>query len=204
MNPDMTFSAEVGGVQSSVLVDTGSTINLLSKAVYDVLPNKSPLLTTKTKARTVGHDNLTLLGKTKVAVKFAGEVVAVPFYVSDEIECPVLLGLEFFGVCPCVLDLTSHTLTVTPTAAVRSVSVSRTSVGTVAVQQDVVVPPGRELLFPGFLRSQDFTGPALLVPTADVPGLEFIPSMVHIRGQSVPCVVRNVTTQLLLSLRSLS
>ena len=52
LNPDMTFSAEVGGVQSSVLVDTGSTINLLSKTVYDVLPNKSPLLTTKTKTRT--------------------------------------------------------------------------------------------------------------------------------------------------------
>ena len=83
----MTFSAEVGGVQSSVLVDTGSTINLLSNTVlYDVLPNKAPLLTTKTKARTVGRDNLTLLGKNKVAVKFAGEVVAVPFYVSDEIE----------------------------------------------------------------------------------------------------------------------
>lgn len=29
-------------------------------------------------------------------------------------------------------------------------------------------------------------------PTAEIPGLEFIPSMVNVKGQSVPCVVRNI------------
>lgn len=190
----MSFDADVGGVTCAVTLDTGSSINVIHKSVFDVLPKAPPLFTTATVAHTVSKDPLPLIGRTQIAVKVAGEVVVVPFYVSDQIDCTVLLGLEFFGVCPCVLDLTTHTLVLAPSAAVRSISASCTSVGAVTVQRDIVVPPGRELLFPGFLRSQDFTGPALLVPTAELPGLEFVNSMVHIRGQSVPCVVRNVTT----------
>ena len=89
----MTFDADVGGVTCSVTLDTGSSINIIHKSVFDVLPKAPPLFTTATVAHTVSRDPLPLIGRTQIAVKVAGEVVVVPFYVSDQIDCTVLLGL---------------------------------------------------------------------------------------------------------------
>ena len=96
----------------------------------------------------------------------------VPFYVSDQIDCTVLLGLEFFGVCPCVLDLTKNQLVLSPVRMVRAVSAKVFSVGRVICQRDISVPAGHEAFFPGFVPNSEFRGPALCEPVLDVPGLE--------------------------------
>ncbi|XP_043206931.1 uncharacterized protein LOC122373168 [Amphibalanus amphitrite] len=191
----MTFDADVGGVTCSVTLDTGSSINIIHKSVFDVLPKAPPLFTTATVAHTVSRDPLPLIGRTQIAVKVAGEVVVVPFYVSDQIDCTVLLGLEFFGVCPCVLDLTKSQLILSSAKMVRTISASVFSVGKVICQRDIAVPAGHEVFFPGFVPNVDFRGPALCEPLLEVPGLELVPSMVQVNGQSVPCIVRNITTE---------
>ena len=83
----------------------------------------------------------------------------------------------------------------TSARAVRSVSASVISVGSVILHHDLSVPPGHELIIPGFVTNADFCGPAMLEPSADIEGLEFVPSMVTVSGQSVPCIVRNVSTE---------
>ena len=195
LNSDLTFDAEVGGVTCSVTLDTGSSINIIHRSVLDVLPRAPPLLATATVARTVSSDPLPLLGRTRIALKIAGRVVVVPFYVSDQIDCNVLLGLEFFGTYPCVLDLTKNQLILRSVETVRSISAAHFSVGKVLCQRDISVPAGHEMFFPGFVANTDFRGPVLCEPMLEVPGLEFLPAMVNVRGQSVPCIVRNITTE---------
>ena len=191
----MTFDAEVGGAACSVTLDTGSAINMMHKSVFDVLPKAPPLLKTATVAHTVSKEPISLLGRAQIAVKIAGEVMVVPFYVSDQIDCTVLLGLEFFGVCPCVLDLTKNQLILSPVRTVRTVSASIFSVGRVICQRDISVPAGHEVFFPGFVPNLEFRGPALCEPVLDIPGLQLVPSMVQVKGQSIPCIVKNVTTE---------
>ena len=195
MNPDLSFDAEVGGVSCSVTLDTGSSINIIHRSVFDMLPRAPPLLATTTVAHTVSNDPLPLLGRAQIAMKIAGDVVVVPFYVSDQIDCNVLLGLEFFGACPCVLDLTKNQLILSSVKNVRTISASVFSVGKVICQRDISVPAGHEMFFPGFVVNAEVNGPVLCEPVLEVPGLEFLPSMVNIKGQSVPCIVRNITTE---------
>ena len=78
---------------------------------------------------------------------------------------------------------------------VRTVSASVFSVGKVICQRDISVPAGHEVFFPGFVPDADFKGPALCEPLLEVPGLELVPSMVQVKGQSVPCIVSNITTE---------
>ena len=67
LKDDLTFDAKVSGVTVSCLLDTGSTINILHKFVFDVLTGVR-LLKTTTQARTAAKDPLPLSGK--VTVKF--------------------------------------------------------------------------------------------------------------------------------------
>ena len=53
LNDDMTFSGTVAGVPCKFLLDTGSSINVLNKSVFDVLP-RATLLKTATKAKDRG------------------------------------------------------------------------------------------------------------------------------------------------------
>ena len=191
----MTFDGVVGGVQCRLLLDTGSSINLMNKSVFDVLFNRPVLLKTSVVAKTAAQDPLPLLGRANVSLKLAGQVSVMPFYVTECIDVPVLLGLEFLSACPCVVDVAGGRLVMTPSRVVRSVSASVVSVGRVILQTDVSVPPGHELVVSGFVPNSDFRGPALMEPNADIEGVELVPSFVSVSGQFVPCIVRNISSE---------
>lgn len=195
LNNDMTFSANVSGVDCSCLLDTGSTISLINKAVFDVLPNQPQLTKTATVAKTASKDVLPLLGRSVLSFRVGGVFASVPMYVSDKIDVPCLLGLDFLQACPCVIDVTRRQLVLAPAESVRSVSAEAVSVGTVVLSETVSVPPGREMILTGRVPNGDYRGPALLEPTLSVEGLEFVGALVELTGASVPCIVRNVTTE---------
>ena len=189
----MTFDGVVGGVQCSLLLDARSSINLLSRSVFDILVSRPPLMKTSAVAKTATQDPLPLLGKAKVSLKSAGQTTVVSFFVTECIDVPVLLGLEFLSSCPCVVDISGGRLVLTPSRVVRSVSASVTSVGRVIFQHDLSVPPGHELVISGFVPNSDFRGLAMMEPSAEIEGLEFVPSLVTVSGQSVPCIIRNIS-----------
>ena len=174
LNDDMTFSAQLSGMNCSCLLDTGSTISLVSKAVFDILPNQPKLSKTATVAKTASRESLPLLGRTVLSFRVGNVVSTVPMYVSDRIDVPCLLGLDFLQACPCVIDLTRRRLVLTPAESVRSVSAEAVSVGTVVLSQSVSVPPGHEMILTGRVPNGDYQGPALLEPTLTIQGLECV------------------------------
>ena len=100
LNPNMTFTARVGGVDCSCLLDTGSSISVMNQTVFDALPSHPKLAKTATIAKTASQDSLPLLGRAIVSLKLGAELVTLPIYVSDRIDVPCLLGLDFLKACP--------------------------------------------------------------------------------------------------------
>lgn len=195
LNPDMTFTAGISGISCTCLLDTGSNISIINQSVFDALPNRPPLRKTTVRAKTASQDNLPLSGRAAVQFDFCGTRVVVPVFVSESIDVPCLLGLDFLHVCPCVIDIQQSRLVLTPAEAVRSVSAEAVSVGNVVVSGHTVVPPGEEIVVRAFVPNCDYRGPAVVHPELEIEGLEFISVLVEVSSPSVPCVVRNITTE---------
>ena len=161
----MTFTALVSGVSCTCLLDTGSNISIINQSVFDALPGRPPLRKTTVRAKTATHDDLPLLGRTSLRFDFGGTFVAVPVFVSESIDVPCLLGLDFLQVCPCVIDVRRSRLVLTPSAAVHSVSAEAVSVGNVVLGRHTVVPAGEEVVMGAFVPNCEYRGPAVLRAT---------------------------------------
>ena len=172
LNDDMTFSGTVAGVSCKFLLDTGSSINVINKSLLDVLPRVT-LLKTATKAKTASQEELPLIGLVKVPVKIADQSHVVTFYVTESIDVPCLLGLDFLHVVPCVIDLSGRRLLLTEQNQVRSISAEKTSVGRAVVGSDFSLPPAAECFVKGYTHNCDYTGPVLVEPCLSLPGGAF-------------------------------
>ena len=182
-------------MQQSCLLDTGSSINVLSKTAYDSLHDSPRLMPTATVAKTASQSSFPLLGRVVLQVEVAKESFSVPFFVTDVIDVPVLLGLEFLRVCPCVVDLKNQCLVLAPAECVTSRSIEVVAVGSAVNSKDVVVPPGTEMFLQCRAPRCSYKGPVLLEPVWSKEGLLFLPAVVDVDGDSVPVVVRNISAE---------
>ena len=174
-------------------MDTGSTISVLHKSVLDTLPQVK-LFPTSTKAKTIAQEDLPILGRVNVPFQVADQKHVISLYVSESVDVPCLLGLDFLHAVPCVIDLPRKKLNLTPRESVRSVSVDVTSVGKVKLGRDFSVAPGAEILVPGYAHTCTYRGSALMEPTLDIPGIEVVRCLVSVSDTAVPVVLRNVTS----------
>ena len=167
---------------------------MLHKSVFDTLPHVK-LFPTSTKAKTIAQEDLPILGRVNVPFEVAGQKHVISLYVSESVDVPCLLGLDFLQAVPCVIDLPRKKLNLTPRESVRSVSVDVTSVGKVKLGRDFSVPPGAEVIVPGYAHACTYRGSALVEPTLDIPGIEVVRCLclVNVSESAIPVVVRNVT-----------
>lgn len=190
----MTFEAEVGTVKTRCLLDTGSSINVLSKSCFDRIPNRPHLTPTATVAKTASQSAFPLMGRVVLDFVVGKHCIPVPFFVSELLDIPVLLGLEFLQVCPCVVDLKKRCLVVTPQESVHSLTVETVTVGSVMNPKDVSVPPGAELSIQCKVPKCSYRGPALVEPVWVQEGLHLVPALVEVtEDNTVPVVVRNLS-----------
>ena len=194
LTDDFRFTAQLSGVECSCLLDTGSTISVIHKSVFDALPNVK-LYPTSTRAKTVAQNELPIIGRVNVPFEVAGHQHVISLYVSESIDVPCLLGLDFLHAVPCVIDLPRKTLNLTPRESVRNISVDVTSVGKVRLGRDYSVAPGAEMIVPGYAHNCSYKGSALVEPTLDIPGIEVIRCLVQVSESAVPVVIRNVTSE---------
>ena len=189
----MTFVAKLAGVDCKCLLDTGSNISIVHQSVLDLLPHAPKVRKTPVRAKTASREDLPLLGRVVLCFHIRGMPVNLNVFVSNQIDVPCLLGLDFLQACPCVIDLKSSRLILTPSASVRSVSAEAVSVGRLVTSSSVSIPPGRESVLRACAPNCDYVGPAIIEPSIEISGLEFVPTLIHVEGSSVPFVVRNVT-----------
>ena len=194
LSDDLTFDARVSGTVTRCLLDTGSTISILHKSVVDSLSGVK-IMRTNTQARTASSDPLPLTGRVNVQFELGGAAHVVPFFISEAIDIPCLLGLDFLKHVPCVIDLRKRMLLIAPTDSVRSVSAEVTSIGRMTVGRDISIPPGSEILIPTHVHCSEYRGTALAEPTWNRAGVEVVRCIVEVTQSPVPLLVRNVTTE---------
>lgn len=194
LTDDFRFTATISGVNCSCLLDTGSTISVLHQSVLDLLPNVK-LFPTSTKAKTANSGELPITGRVNVSFEAGGQRHVISVYVSDSTDVPCLLGLDFLQKVPCVIDLSRKLLMLTSSESVRTVSAEVTSVGRVVLGRDHSIPPGSELIIPGFAHNCDYRGAAVAEPILEIAGIEVVRSIVRVSDSTVPLLVRNITAE---------
>lgn len=195
LSADMRFAARISGVLCQCLLDTGSNISVINQDVLDMLPNAPKIRKTAVRAKTASQEELPLLGRVALCFHIGGMPVNIAVYVSDRIDVPCLLGLDFLQACPCVVDIRSRKLVLAPSASVRSVSAEAVSVGRLVTSSDVIVPPCAEIVVPAFAPNCEYRGSALVEPSLDICGLEAVAAVVDVSRNSVPFLVRNITAE---------
>lgn len=194
LSDESSFTARVAGIEISALLDTGAAINLLHKSVADMFPNVK-MNKTATRAKTASQENLPLLGRVTVPFQVGGLSEVVSFYVTEAIDKPMLLGLEFLRSVPCVIDLTNKRLVLAGSGQVRNVSAEITSVGKITVGHDHSLAPGSEQIIPGYVHNCTYRGDAIVEPEINVPGVEIQTAIVDVKGPTVPVIIRNVSLE---------
>ena len=164
----------------------------MSKALCDTLPGIT-IRESSTVARVANGEPLALCGQCQIPIAIGRRQFSVRFQISDRLDVPCLVGLDFLEQVPSVIDLVNRRLIFVPADAVRFVSAEARGVGRVVLGHDVALPPGTEQVLQGYVHSCDYTGPTVFEPTLSIPGLEATRAMACVEGGKVPVVVRNVS-----------
>ncbi|XP_061194780.1 uncharacterized protein LOC133202936 [Saccostrea echinata] len=140
--------ASIDGFDLNILVDTGATLSLLAKHVYDkILESNSSLETLKKVSQPVlsaRNDPLTIYGKLNVPI-LINNILYSTEVVLTELTVDVILGLDFLIGNKCVVDLTTQILEVngkpSPLNKAGHIGCYR-----VAVAKTIHIPPRSEIV----------------------------------------------------------
>lgn len=192
LGEQLSFCARIAGIECSCVLDPGSSISIMSKDLCDSLPGVS-VADTLTMARVANGEPLSLLGQCTVPLTIGRRQFSARFQVSDSLDVPCLIGLDFLEQVPSVIDLVNRRLILVPAGAVRFTSTDARAVGRVVLGHDVSVPPGVEHVLQGYVHSCEYSGPVVFEPTLSIPGLEATRALACIEGGKVPVVIRNIS-----------
>ena len=194
LNNDMTFSGTIADTACCFLLDTGSSMSIINRSMYEKLSGII-LQPTSTKAKTASQSDLPLLGRISVPLQVANQTHIVNLYVSEAIDVPCILGLDFMSAVPCVIDLSGRRLVLVSGESVRSISADCATVGSAVLGCDVSLPPGAECLVRGHVHNCGYDGDVIVEPHIDVPGVQVVRCVAKVQSGSIPLLIRNVTSE---------
>ena len=132
--------ALVGGMETSLLIDTGATISLLSRVLFEALlkDQSYELKGVSEPILSVNETPLDVLGQTEVGITI-GESRLQQAVVIANIHVDGILGMDFLKECNCIIDLQRDTLSVSGMEhPLRTEGLSR------PLKVSVICPPDRE------------------------------------------------------------
>ena len=88
----------ISGMQYSALVDTGSSINIMSRPIYDALPSshKSEIYhLLQSEVSVANNTTVKVDGTARVKVNIEGHVHSLLFYIFPTCTHPIILGTHY-------------------------------------------------------------------------------------------------------------
>ena len=141
----------LNGVKTHALVDSGASVCLLSKSVYEQMSTTRHRLIAGGKViRGVGNNTLATIGEMNVDVQVAGKEWPMKMAVSSEKE-PVgcYLGMNFFQTHGCEFSVLKGTFRIGG-KEIKLVPESRVDVcARIRAERDVTIPPHSEMIVTG-------------------------------------------------------
>ncbi|XP_063448081.1 uncharacterized protein LOC134727630 [Mytilus trossulus] len=110
-NVGMFVELNIQGVPVKFVVDTGATLTLVSKRVYDSIPDlcRPHLSETRSQIKSVSDKYLSLKGKGSFTLDFGKEKFISEAVVTD-LQVDGILGLDFMKKNKCLIDLSANVL----------------------------------------------------------------------------------------------
>ena len=143
-----------------MLLDTGASVNCLSKKVFDVLPNtqKQELQTTTCKIFNASGNKMTLYGKISLPFTVGNTTTDVDFYVLDTPQDGIILSFTWFKQMSGKLDMTKNEVTLQDTEVPCFVIDGLPSIKRVTVAKKYELEPMQEYIIYGKVKDDTKNG----------------------------------------------
>ena len=107
---------KVGGISSEVMLDSGSSVSLLSQNIAQKLIGARPQPIPQVQLQTASGDSLPIINYISVDVQLNTMDTAVyhNFIIVPNLIAPVILGIDFFQQHSLILDFTETTIQIYP------------------------------------------------------------------------------------------
>ena len=136
-NPGLFVTAFVNGQLVTCLIDTGATLTILSRKVWESMVRQS----------TASGNPIDVCGRTKVGLRITELNCVIDVIVAD-IENEVILGLDFLRDMNCTINFRQCTLTVQG-QIINLDSVGYVGCSRIIVSETVHIPPRSEKIIKG-------------------------------------------------------
>ena len=141
---------DVSGVQVRFVLDTGASVSLLSRDVWEQISNKTQANTlepwTGPQLTGVEGSPIVIHGVTAIDITIAGEVLRADILVASGLSTQAILGLDFLQGVKCVINTDQRVLHIAGKVIPLLQSTDQpTLLSTVRVQETINIPPFSEL-----------------------------------------------------------
>ena len=161
-NDGLYVMLKVHDMQSTCLIDSGSTLSVISKNKYQSLPRKPPVQHRAINIRMANGALSETLGEVELKLQLKPGLAVWQKFVVAEIDSPVLIGCDFLKQHDCILDVGKQTLRVGQHVLRCELESELPSVFRIAIAESVTIPPRSEVIVLGRLDYAGSTSPLLM------------------------------------------
>ncbi|KAK3098374.1 hypothetical protein FSP39_018923 [Pinctada imbricata] len=137
----------IGAVSFTFLIDTGASLSILSKQVYDRIKNDQPLELIKKHVVAANADPLKVYGRTKIRMKIGRNTYETTVVVAD-LTSDGVLGLDFMLNNAYIVNVNEQTLTMRD-ESIPLIKSGHFGCFRVALAENINIPPKSELITTG-------------------------------------------------------
>ena len=196
-------SIYVFGIKVDALLDTGSTISVISPKLFDkIAPDLKPEISpAENTLRMANGDTSTPQGKACCQVVIEGTELW-PLMTIADIEVPVILGYDFMYTHNCSLDIGNSRLRLGRKYIKCHLESQNSSICRIRLDRNVTVPPGAEMIIGGKIDNDSFLDNVSEMIVEPKPesvltkkGVIVAKALINPNSQRIPLRVLNLTDQ---------
>lgn len=147
------ISAQVGGVDCVLLIDTGAQVSVVSKQFWLKVTNGgSALMPYAGTVSVADGGQINIVGKWSTVCQIGMLGLATEFLVADIPLEEIILGTDFLMKFGAVIDLSTSCFKLMGNSIPLYLENASQKTRTVSVRQDVTVPPRTEVIIPGSIE----------------------------------------------------
>lgn len=189
------IDSEVNGLKTKLLIDTGASLTLLSKRIYDKIPDKPVLEESRQVITSASGSRLCQYGKADFVIEIGRSRETVKLMVVD-ISVDGILGLDFLRACKGDINFERSSLKLNNEEC-RFSWEGTLGCDRVTVDKDVCLPPRSEVVIQAKVPGENTFGSADYLVEAEPKFLESGRALVGrtlVKGHNiVPVCLMNIT-----------
>uniref|UniRef100_A0A803JFV2 Gypsy retrotransposon integrase-like protein 1 n=1 Tax=Xenopus tropicalis TaxID=8364 RepID=A0A803JFV2_XENTR len=189
----------IGDVPCDLLIDCGAQVSIIHKRVWDQINSKNPqtMQTCHTMLKVANGGTMHVIGKWKTVVTIQNLHLAVEFVVAKDALQDALAGTDFLQQYAGTINIADRSCTLMGRKFSLIASDDGAQIQRVVVDKNTVIPPRSEVIIPGKVEGQQYSGKEVFLEPVYNDKSELIigRSLGCSQHGQVPVRVANVTSE---------